>query len=91
MTGTELDILVKLIDNNHAESMRRFDRIEERVDRIEEAPRLTVKQVRRLERTADRVEAATQWLSPKRIAVIASVPGSGGAVYLFNWLHNVLR
>ncbi len=98
MTPPELDILLAWQREKHEETMARFDRIESRMDRtdsrierLEDAPILTAAKVARLERTADRFEAAAKWLSPKRVAIIASLPGSGGAVYFLNWITHILR
>ena len=91
MTPSELDILIRWQDERHAETMDRLDRLDSRLDRLETAPRLTTAQVVRFERTASRIENATKWFSPKRVALIASLPGSGGAIYFVNWINHILR
>jgi hypothetical protein len=106
MTPNELTMIQKMYADHlvtlkewqqerHDETMDRLDRIESRFDTrlaaLEDAPRLTPAQVARLERTASRFENAAKWFSPKRLALLGSLPGSGGALYLVNWLHNVFR
>lgn len=91
MTTNELHILMDWYQERHDATMDRLDRIDERLTRLEDAPRLTPVQVARMERTANRIETAAKWLSPKRLALIGSIPSSGGAVYFANWLHSILR
>lgn len=91
MTTNELHILMDWYQERHDATMDRLDRIDERLTRLEDAPRLTPVQVARMERTANRIETAAKWLSPKRLALIGSIPGSGGAVYLANWINHILR
>ena len=91
MTTNELHILMDWYQERHDATMDAISRLDNRLERLEDAPRLTPAQVARLERTANRIESAAKWLSPKRLALIGSIPGSGGAVYLFNWFHHILR
>ena len=91
MTTNELHILMDWYQERHDATMDAIGRLDDRLGRLEEAPRLTAVQVARMERTANRIESAAKWLSPKRIALIGSIPGSGGAVYLANWINHILR
>ena len=91
MTTNELHILMDWYQERHDATMDAISRLDERMGRLEDLPRLTAGQVARLERTASRIEGAAKWLSPKRVAIIASLPGSGGAVYFLNWITHILR
>jgi hypothetical protein len=71
----------------------RFDSIEERMERLETMPRLSPEEVMQIRRSAvamDRAAKMVRWLSPKRIACIASVPSSGGALYFIQWVRHII-
>ena len=92
MTGTELRILQDWADERHAETMRRFDRME--TMQVEQGIRIEALQdVQFTPEERDTTRAAVRtlrWVTPRRAAVGGSLPVFGGLLVVFERIKDAL-
>jgi hypothetical protein len=97
MTGNELKILQDWQDERHREMMARFDsldewreKVDERMERIEDTPRLTPVEVIQIRQAALNVSRAVRLFSAKKAAAVFALPSMGGVLYFLQWVRNVV-
>jgi uncharacterized protein YdcH (DUF465 family) len=93
MTANEMKMLRDWQDERHREMLERFDGLDDRLEKIEDSPRLTAEEIAKIRIAAvrlDRAAAVVKFITPKKVAATMCLPSLGGLAFLVERVKNFL-